>query len=66
MIGISDEFTEMLVMKKEDLEKLIQSDAALGVKMLYIILERLYYKLNNSNLMYREKIMQEESLMDMS
>lgn len=66
VVGIADEFTEMLVMKKEDLEGLIQSDASLGVKMLYIILERLYYKLNKTNLLYRDKIMQDESLTDMS
>lgn len=66
VVGIADEFTEMLVMKKRDLEKLIESDSSLGVKMLYIILERLYYKLNKTNLLYRDKIMQEESLTDMS
>jgi len=66
VVGIADEFTEMLVMKKEDLEKLIQSDAQLGVKMLYIILERLYYKLNKTNILYRDKIMQDESLMNMN
>lgn len=66
VVGIADEFTEMLVMKKEDLENLIKSDAALGVKMLYIILERLYYKLNKTNLLYRDKIMQDESLTDMN
>ena len=65
VVGIADEFTEMLVMKKEDLEKLIETDSKLGVKMLYIILERLYYKLNKTNLLYREKIMQDESLIDM-
>jgi CRP-like cAMP-binding protein len=66
VIGIADEFTEMLVMKKDDLESLIESDAKLGVKMLYIILERLYYKLNKTNLLYRDKIMQDEHLTDMS
>ncbi len=66
VVGIADEFTEMLVMKKEDLEGLIQADSGLGVKILYIILERLYYKLNKTNLLYREKIMQDESLTDMS
>jgi CRP-like cAMP-binding protein len=66
VVGVADEFTEMLVMKKEDLENLIKTDSKLGVKMLYIILERLYYKLNKTNLLYREKIMQDESLTDMS
>jgi len=66
VVGIADEFTEMLVMKKEDLEGLIQADSTLGVKMLYIILERLYYKLNKTNLLYRDKIMQDESLTDMN
>lgn len=65
VVGIADEFTEMLVLKKEDLTNLIESDPKLGVKMLYIILERLYYKLNKTNLMYRDKIIQEESLTDM-
>lgn len=63
--GIVDEFTEMLVIKKVDLEKLINSDSKLGVKMLYIILERLYYKLNKTNLLYRNKMIQEESLTNM-
>jgi hypothetical protein len=66
VVAIADEFTEMLVLKKEDLTNLIETDAKLGVKMLYIILERLYYKLNKTNLMYRDKIMQDESLTDMS
>ncbi|MBN2795422.1 MAG: cyclic nucleotide-binding domain-containing protein [Clostridia bacterium] len=66
VVGIADEFTEMLVMKKEDLEGLIASDPKLGVKMLYIILERLYYKLNKTNLLYRDKIMQEEGLPEMN
>jgi CRP-like cAMP-binding protein len=65
VVGIADEFTEMLVMRKDDLEGLIQADSKLGVKMLYIILERLYYKLNKTNLLYRDKIMQDESLIDM-
>ena len=63
--GIVDEFTEMLVIKKVDLEKLINSDSKLGVKMLYIILERLYDKLNKTNLLYRNKMIQEESLTNM-
>lgn len=66
VMGIADEFTEMLVMKKEDLQDLIKADADLGVKMLYIILERLYYKLNQTNLLYREKMIQDESLTTMS
>ena len=66
VVGIADEFTEMLVMKKEDLENLIHTDSALGVKMLYIILERLYYKLNKTNLLYRDKIMQDENPIDMN
>lgn len=65
VVGIADEFTEMLVMKKEDLEGLIRENSALGVKMLYIILERLYYKLNKTNLLYRDKIIQDESPIDM-
>lgn len=65
VVGIADEFTEMLVMKKEDLEGLIQKNSTLGVKMLYIILERLYYKLNKTNLLYRDKIIQDESPIDM-
>ena len=66
VVGIADEFTEMLVMKKEDLESLIHANSALGVKMLYIILERLYYKLNKTNLLYRDKIMQDENPIDMN
>jgi hypothetical protein len=66
VVGIADEFTEMLVMKKEDLEKLIASDPSLGVKMLYIILERLYYKLNKTNLLYRDKMIQDEGLKEMN
>lgn len=64
--GIADEYTEMLVMKKDDLEKLIQEDSSLGVKILYIILERLYYKLNKTNLLYRDKIIGDESLTQMN
>jgi CRP-like cAMP-binding protein len=66
VVGIADEFTEMLVMKRDDLQTLIGSNSELGVKLLYIILERLYYKLNKTNLLYRDKIMQDESLTDMS
>ena len=66
VMGIADEFTEMLVLKKDDLRELIASDSKLGVKMLYIILERLYYKLNKTNLLYRERMILDESLTNMS
>ncbi|BEP30059.1 Crp/Fnr family transcriptional regulator [Helicovermis profundi] len=60
--GVANEFTEVMVLKKADLMKLIQTNPVLGNKLLLVFLDRLYYKLNRSNIQYKEKIIQEESL----
>lgn len=64
--GIASEFTEVMALKKEDLTKLIEEEPLLGTKLLYIFLDRLYFKLNRTNTLYKEKVIDEESLTDMS
>ncbi len=63
--GIASEFTELMALKKEDLIRLINEEPALGNKLLYIFLDRLYFKLNRANALYKEKIIDEESLMEL-
>ncbi len=48
--GVANEFVEAMVMYKEDLEVLIQEDPELGNKLLYLFLDRLYFKLHRANL----------------
>lgn len=63
--GIASEFTELMALKKEDLIRLINEEPALGNKLLYIFLDRLYFKLNRANALYKEKVIDEESLMEL-
>lgn len=52
--GIADEFVEVVWASKEDLKALIEEDDPVGKKLLYMFLDRLYYKLNTSNQLYKE------------
>lgn len=60
--GIANEFLEILVMKKADLLNLIQKEPTLGNKLLFIFLNRLYEKLDSSNIAFKDKILQNEDL----
>ena len=60
--GIANEFTEVMILKKEDLMHLIEKNPVLGNKLLLVFLDRLYYKLNRSNTKYKERVIQEESM----
>lgn len=60
--GIASEFTELMALKKEDLTRLIKEEPELGNKLLFIFLDRLYFKLNRTNTLYKEKVIDEESL----
>ncbi len=64
--GIACEFTEVMAIKKDNLMNLIKKDPELGNKLLFIFLDRLYFKLDRANAVYKEKIMDEESIVEMS
>jgi len=64
--GIASEFVETMVMYKEDLEVLIQEDPELGNKMLYLFLDRLYFKLHRANIQLRETVIQNEQISSMN
>ena len=62
--GIADEFVELMRISKEDMEKLIKSNPVIGNKIMNLFLERMYMKLNETNVMYRDKIIKEEHIED--
>lgn len=60
--GIADEFVETLSMSKVDINHLIESNPHLGNKMLRLFLERIYLKLNKTNILYKESIEKNEDV----
>jgi len=62
--GIADEFVELMRISKEDMEKLIKSNPIIGNKIMNLFLERMYMKLNETNVMYRDKMIKEEHIED--
>jgi len=62
--GIADEFVELMRISKEDMEKLIKSNPVIGNKIMNLFLERMYMKLNETNVMYRDKMIKEEHIED--
>jgi len=60
--GISNEFVETLCMTKMDINSLIESNPQLGNKMLRFFLERMYMKLNKTNILYKESIENDEDV----
>lgn len=64
--AISNEVTEVLVINASELRKMIDEEDELGKKLLYVFLERLYYKLNKTNIMYKDKMISEENLSEMN
>lgn len=64
--GIASEFVEAMVMYKDDLEALIKENPELGNKMLYMFLDRLYFKLHRANLQLRENVIQNEQISQMN
>ena len=62
--GIADEFVELMRISKEDMENLIKLNPVIGNKIMNLFLERMYMKLNETNVMYRDKIIKEEHIED--
>jgi hypothetical protein len=62
--GIADEFVVLMKISKEDMESLIETNPIIGNKIMTIFLERIYKKLNNTNDMYRDKLVKEEHIED--
>ncbi len=60
--GISNEFVETLCMTKMDINSLIESNPQLGNKMLRFFLERMYMKLNKTNILYKESVENDEDV----
>lgn len=60
--GIASEFVETLSMSKVDINRLMESNPHLGNKMLRLFLERIYLKLNKTNILYKESIENDEDV----
>lgn len=60
--GIANEFVEVLCMTKVDINNLIDDNPHLGNKMLRLFLERIYLKLNKTNILYKESIENNEDV----
>lgn len=59
---IASDFVEALSMSKADINKLIDSKPQLGNKMLRLFLERIYLKLNRTNILYKESVENDEDV----
>jgi len=59
---IASDFVEALSMSKADINKLIDSNPQLGNKMLRLFLERIYLKLNRTNILYKESVENDEDV----
>lgn len=60
--GIADDFVETLSMSKVDINRLMGEHPHLGNKMLRLFLERIYMKLNKTNILYKESIENNEDV----
>jgi hypothetical protein len=60
--AIANEAVEVLCFEKEEIERWIKSDPILGNKLLYILLDRIYYKLRLTSQKYEDKMLLEEDL----
>lgn len=54
--GIANEFTELLILRKEDLIDIINEDPGVGNKLWYMFMSRLHQKLDRSNQTYTERV----------
>jgi CRP-like cAMP-binding protein len=60
--AIANEPVEVLCFEKEVIENIIQSNPIIGNKVLYILLDRIYYKLRVTSQNYEDKLLMEEDL----
>ncbi|MBN2897989.1 MAG: cyclic nucleotide-binding domain-containing protein [Clostridia bacterium] len=60
--GVAHEFVELLSMSKVDINQLIETNPQLGNKMLRLFLERIYLKLNKTNILYKESVENNEDV----
>lgn len=63
--AIADEFVEIFEIKQDVLEDIIEKNPRLGNKILFLFLGKLHYKLDNSNNLIRDYVLQGEHLSDM-
>ncbi len=64
--GIASEFVEVLSIKKEDLEQLMKNEPDLGNRLLMMFIDSLYFKLNRTNIAYKEQQEQGANLSEMN
>lgn len=64
--GLASEFVEVLTISKQDLEHLIANEPDLGNKLLMMFIDALYFKLNRTNIAYKEQIQQDSNLSEMN
>jgi hypothetical protein len=62
---IADDFVEMISMKKEQLDSLIDENPTLGNKLLRLFLDKMYWKLNKTNILYKETVENNEDISEM-
>ena len=62
--GVADEFVVLMRISKEKLEKLIEENPVIGNKIMTLFLERMYMKLDDTNKMYRDRVIKEEHIED--
>jgi len=62
---IADDFVELITMKKEQLDSLIDEKPTLGNKLLRLFLDKMYWKLNKTNILYKETVENNEDISEM-
>jgi len=66
VFAIANEVTELLVMDAVELKNLIYDEEELGKKILFLMLTRMHYKLDQTNKLYRDKVLLDENLTEMN
>ncbi|MCT4662871.1 MAG: cyclic nucleotide-binding domain-containing protein [Tissierellales bacterium] len=57
--AVADEFVELLTVDQKDIEKLIQKDPKVGNKILFMFLDKLFFKLSNTNELVKQFVMKD-------
>jgi CRP-like cAMP-binding protein len=64
--GLASEFVETLTISKDDLEHLMENEPDLGNKLLMMFIDALYFKLNRTNIAFKEQLQQDSNLSEMN
>ena len=58
--AVADEFAELLMIDEKNIEKLIEKDPKVGNKILFMFLDKLFFKLSNTNELVRQFVMRDD------